>query len=70
MIIAKGHDTSNNQPLLIIGLSKINLERLQNGQPASNAQTGQTILIIYGETELHIQNDLSELGLLPPPAGN
>lgn len=61
--------------LLIIGLSKLNVQKLKEGKPAkiSLADVNQTdlsrigeIVIMYGETEKHIMDELQQHADLPP----
>lgn len=52
--------------ILILGLSKMNVERLQEGQPVLFDATafgfpGKQILITYGETETTIKADLDAM---------
>lgn len=59
MIKARSGDT------VIFGLSKMNLEKLQEGKPivfdgATVGLIGTRIVIMYGETELHIIHELEE----------
>jgi hypothetical protein len=51
--------------LVIFGLSKLNLERLQEGKPvafdgAEVGLNGVRIMIMYGETEIAIVHELQE----------
>lgn len=51
--------------MLIFGLSKLNIERLQEGKPiafdgAEVGQPGVRFMIMYGETELAIIHELDE----------
>jgi hypothetical protein len=69
MIIA--HGTSGGRMLLVLGLSKSNVERLLNKQPmVLNPKThpgiphGWEIVIAYGETEAALQKEM-EPGIGP-----
>lgn len=52
--------------LVIFGLSKMNLEKLQEGKPIAFDGSivgvpGVRFLIMYGETELHIIHEIEEV---------
>lgn len=52
--------------MLILGLSKLNVEKLQEGKPIVFDATdfgfpGKTISIVYGETEAAIKDDLDSM---------
>lgn len=59
----------NGEPLTVLGLSKMNLEKLQEGKPIlfDNAELGLPgkTAILFGETEEDITGELAKLFQLP-----
>ena len=60
---------------LIFGLSKLNLQKLQEGQPIyfNLKEIGledRTVLIFYGETEQDMKKSMADNGLLHPTKTN
>lgn len=72
MILGRGE--TNGREMLILGLSRVNVERLVSGQPirirkeshGDGVPQGWEILIIYGNTELELASHLRSVGLLKP----
>jgi len=66
MIKAKG--TINGTPIYLMGLSEQNIQLLKEGKPilfdGSEIGISGNVVIMYGETELHIQDELEKAGLL------
>jgi hypothetical protein len=68
MIIARGEDKETGEQLLLLGLSRENLKRLQEGAPmlitrkthGDGIPENWRIVIIFGETELSMQRELDE----------
>ena len=68
MLKLAGHGERGGVPVkvVILGLSKINIERLQKGMPISFPGTdvglkGVEFMILAGETEQSMQHELEEL---------
>lgn len=60
MILLKGQ--MNGKPMVVIGLSRSNVDKLVAGQPILTAGPKGAMIITFGETEFHIKNDLQRLG--------
>lgn len=59
--------TETGAPLVIVGLTKENVELLKEGRPIrARYPDGSYVIVIYGENAESIQDDLRSLGLLPP----
>lgn len=58
-----------NGPLIVFGLSKMNIQKLQDGQPMkiNLAELGMQgeVYIFAGDTESSMMKDLEDGGLLP-----
>ena len=73
MMIARNNETPGRE-FLLIGLSKENIARLQEGKPiqiqrsthGDGVPDGWTIAIMYGETELAMHDALKGAGVLRP----
>ncbi len=73
MMIARGK-TGDGGEFLLIGLSKVNIERLQAGQPiritrarhGDGVPEGWFIGIMAGESELDMQRQLEKAGAIGP----
>jgi len=77
MMIAKMKPNKEGREVLILGLTRKNIERIQQGQPLrvsemTNAPQGTMphpkyeIAIITGETELEMKRMFEEYGLIGP----
>jgi hypothetical protein len=72
MIIARA--IGDGTELLLLGISRRNIEELQAGRPirlttethGAGIPLGWTIAIIYGETEAAITADLQAMGVIGP----
>lgn len=71
-MIKAGGRTADNRPLLVIGLSRKNVERLLDNQPIRFAGDALgvacEVLILGGETEDDIAEDLRSLGPISDPS--
>lgn len=73
MIFARGSDSEGGQAF-ILGLSRGNIELLMGGKPIRLTQEthgkgvpdGWTIVILYGETEQSMADDLARTGAILP----
>lgn len=74
MIIARASRTGSEGEILLLGLSRENVRRLQEGQPihirrvshGEGVPEGWEIVILFGETERAIKSDLEKHGLISP----
>ncbi len=72
MLIAKG--VTNGKELLLLGLSRGNLKKLQEGNPiriseeshGEGAIPGTVIVIMFAETEADLQRMLHASGMVAP----
>lgn len=69
MVVANGSH-GNGTKLLILGLSRKNVEELQKGRPifktAEEIHEDHNLIIMFGETEEDIQQEIGrEFGRLP-----
>ncbi len=73
MMIARAYPTALDQSdMLILGLSRVNIQRLLNGEPivvhrlthGEGVPDGWRIVIMFGETELDMQKNLVALGMV------
>lgn len=72
MIVARAG--SEKEPLLMLGLSRVNIERLQANEPmmitrkahGDGIPEGWTIVIMFGETEQEMVKALSRKGMVGP----
>jgi hypothetical protein len=62
MIRATGR-TADGRPLIVVGLSAENVRRLQANKPIrADWPDGSQVVVLYGETEDDITEDLRALG--------
>lgn len=65
MIRAAGE--TNGKRLIIVGLAKDNIEHLQAGEPIRvTYPDGSVVLVLYGDTEEDIVQDLRSMGVTAP----
>ncbi len=72
MIVARADIDNPKRLLLILGLTKMNVERLKAGQPirirrevhGEGIPQGWEIMICYGETEQHLYQQFKAQGLM------
>lgn len=61
--------TRDGKPILIFGLSELNVQKLKENKPISFdldvLGLEGTVIILYGETEESITQDLKDIGILP-----
>jgi len=73
MIIARSR-TGTGKELLILGLSRANIERMTSGKPVHVKEAthgegipdGWEIVIMFGETEQEMQKQFVEAGMIGP----
>lgn len=74
MIVARGG--TDKEPLLLLGLSRVNIERLTTGQPirvrreihGDAVPEGWEVIICFGETELALADQLKRGGVIAEDA--
>lgn len=62
--------TPEGKPIIVLGITRGNVERLKRGQPirvtgaSINCPEVESVLVFYGENESVIAEDLREAGLI------